>query len=117
MSNEQERLKRLRDRQLTDRDPQVKQKQVQRTITQRERKARSKRDTLGEAWRTVPHIYRSPLIGFLIGMCITFFVPFVWDSPWAVWVGVIATVFLVIFGLITGHAFDLRDDLKDFMKH
>ena len=117
MNAEQERLKRLRERQLTDRDPQVKQKQIQRTITHRERKARSQRITLGETWQTIPQVYRCPLIGFLIGMCITFFLPFVWDSSWAVWVGLIATVLLIIYGVILGHSLDLRDDLRDFMKH
>jgi hypothetical protein len=117
MNNEQERLKRLRDRQLTDRDPQVKQKQIQRTITGRERKARSKRLTLGEAWRTLPQTYRNPIIGLLVGTCITFILPAVWDSKWAVWVGVIVTILLVAFGAILGHSLDLRDDLKDFMKH
>lgn len=117
MSDEQERLKRLRDRQLVDRDPKIKQNQVQSTITQRERKARSKRYTLGEAWRTIPHIYRSPLIGFLIGVCITLLLPFVWNSSWAFWVGLIATVLLIIIGLVVGQALDVREDLKDFSKH
>ena len=117
MSDELERLKRLRDRQLADRDPQVKQKQFQRTIRQRERKARIQRYTLGEAWRTIPLIYRSPLIGFLIGVCITFFLPFVWNSSWAFWVGVIATVLLVIIGLTIGQTMGIRENLKDFIKH
>jgi uncharacterized membrane protein YraQ (UPF0718 family) len=117
MNNEQERLKRLRERQLTDRDPQVKQRKVQRTITQRERRARSQRFTLGEAWRTLPQVYRCPMIGFVVGVCITLFLPSVWVSAWAVWVGVIAILLLVIFGIILGHSLDLRDDLRDFMKH
>jgi hypothetical protein len=117
MNNEQERLKRLRDRQLTDRDPLVKQKKIQRTITQRERKAQGKRETLGEAWRVVPHVYRSPLTGLLIGVCITILLPYVWDSRWAVWIGVIATVVMIILGLVIGQSLDLRDDLRDFNKH
>ncbi len=117
MNDEQERLRRLRDRQLADRDPHVKQKKIQRTISQRERKERSKSYTLGEAWRTIPNLYRSPLICFLIGTCLTFLLPVVWKSSWAVWVGVIATVITVIIGFIVGQALDLRDDLKDFSKH
>jgi len=117
MNDEQERLRRLRDRQLADRDPQVKQKQIQRVITQRERKEHSKGYTLGEAWRTVPHLYRSPLICFIIGTVVTFLLPVVWKSSWAFWVGVIATVFMVIIGFIVGEALDLRDNLKDFSKH
>ena len=117
MSDEQERLKRLRERQLTDRDPLVKQKQFQRTTTQKERKARSKKLTIGEMWRTIPYLYRMPIVGFLIGAGLAIFLPYVWNSAWAFWVGVIAAVILVIFGLMVGQAMDLRESLKDSIKH
>jgi hypothetical protein len=117
MSDEQERLKRLRERQLTDRDPLVKQRQFQRATAQKERKVRSKKLTFGEMWRTIPNIYRIPIIGFLVGAGITIFLPFVWNSSWAFWVGVIATVLLIVFGLILGQAMDVRENLKDSLKH
>ena len=117
MSNEQERLKRLRERQLTDRDPLVKQKQFQRTAAQKEHKARSKRTSLAEEWRMIPHVYRTPLISLLIGIAIIIVLPMIWNSSWAFWVGVIATVILIVIGVITGQAFDLRENLKDSIKH
>lgn len=117
MSNEQERLKRLRERQLTDRDPLVKQKQFQRTTAQKERKARSKRYSLGEAWRTIPHIYRSPFIGLVSGLIVLLILPILWISPWAFWVGLGVTFFFVLLGLLTGRAQDIRDELKDAIKH
>ena len=117
MSNEQERLKRLRERQLTDRDPLVKQKQFQRSSAQKERKALSKRMSLAEEWRTIPHVYRSPLIGLLVGVAVTIILPMVWNSSWAFWVGVIVTVALIMFGVITGQALDVREKLKDSIKH
>jgi uncharacterized membrane protein len=117
MSNEQERLKRLRERQLADRDPLVKQTKFQQQAAQKERKARSKKYTLGEAWRTIPHVYRSPLIGFLVGMGIIIALPMFWLSSWAVWVGVIATVVLIVLGIVIGQALDLRDNIKDSLRH
>jgi len=117
MSNEQERLKRLRERQLADRDPLVKQKQFQRTTTQKERKARSKKLTLAEIWRTIPHVYKTPFLGFIFGFLAMIILPQFWVSPWAFWVAVGATVFLVIFGVIIGQAEDLRDELKDLSNH
>jgi hypothetical protein len=117
MSNEQERLKRLRERQLTDRDPLVKQRQFQRASAQKERKALGKRYTLGEAWRTIPHIYRSPFIGLLLGAAVIFTLPMVWESEWAFWVGLAATFFFVLIGLLAGRALDVREDLKDAIKH
>jgi hypothetical protein len=107
----------LRERQLTDRDPLVKQKQFQRTTAQKERKARGKRYTLGEAWRTIPHTYRSPFIGLLLGLAAILVIPALWNSPWAFWVGLGVTVFLVLLGAFIGHAQDLREDLKDAIKH
>jgi len=117
MSNEQERLKRLRERQLTDRDPLVKQRDFQRTTAQKERKASKKRYTLGEAWRTIPNIYRSPFIGLVIGLVVMLVLPYLWDSKWAFWVGLGATVFAVMIGLLAGRAQDIRDELRDAIKH
>lgn len=117
MSNEQDRLKRLRERQLTDRDPLVKQRQFQRTTAQKERKVRGKRYTLGEAWQTIPHIYRSPFIGLLLGAAVLFLLPMVWKSEWAFWVGLAATFFFVFIGLLAGRALDIREELKDAIKH
>jgi hypothetical protein len=116
-NNEQERVKRLRERQLTDRDPLVKQRQIQHTTAQKERKARGKRYTLGEAWRTIPHVYRSPFIGLLLGVVAMFVIPAVWDSPWSFWIAVGATVFFVFLGIFTGSAQDTRDNLRDSIKH
>lgn len=117
MKDEQERLKRLRERQLTDRDPLVKQRQLQHVTAQKERKVRGKRYTLGEAWNTIPHIYRSPFIGLLLGLIVTVALPIVWKSPWAFWVGLGATGFFILIGLMTGRAQDIRDNLKDAIRH
>jgi hypothetical protein len=117
MSKEQERLKRLRESQLTDRDPLVKQRQFQRTSAQKERKARGKRYTLGQAWRTIPHIYRSPFIGLLLGLVVLLVLPSLWDSSWAFWVGLGATFFFVLVGFFTGRAEDSHDDMEDALKH
>jgi hypothetical protein len=117
MNNEQDRLKRLRERQLTDRDPLVKQKHFQQTTAHKERKERGKRYTLGEAWRTIPHIYRSPFIGLLLGLVAMFVIPAMWDSPWAFWAAVGATVLFIFIGMLIGRAQDVRDILNDSIKH
>jgi hypothetical protein len=117
MNNEQERLKRLRDRQLADRDPLVKQKKFQSTSAQKARRASGKKLSLLEEWRMIPNIIRSPLIGLLVGLVIIIVLPMVWVSQWAFWTGVGATVFLILIGLVTGNALDIRDRLKDSLKH
>ncbi len=117
MSNDQERLKRLREHQLTDRDPLVKQRQFQRNTAQKERKVRGKRYTLGEAWQTIPHIYRSPFIALLLGLVVIVVLPSLWDSPWSLWVALGTTGFFLLVGLLIGRAQDIRDNLKDALKH
>jgi hypothetical protein len=117
MNREQEQLKRLRERQLTDRDPLVKQRQFQRTSAQKEKRARSKRYTLREAWQTIPSLYSSPVIGLLLGLFVLFVLPYLWDSPWAFWAGMGVTFFFVMVGFLTGRAQDIRDNLKDAIKH
>jgi len=117
MSDEQERLKRLRDRQLNDRDPLVKQKQFQRMSAQKEQKVKSKKTSIWEEWSTIPHVYRNPIVGILIGLGVILALPMLWDSSWAFWVGVIVTVLLIVMGIVIGQALDLRDSIKDSIKH
>ena len=54
-NQEQERFKRLHDRQLSDRDPLVKQRNFQRNSAQKERKAR-KPYSLAKMWSDIPHV-------------------------------------------------------------
>ncbi len=117
MSNEQERLKRLRERQLADRDPLVKQRQFQRVTTQKERKARSKKLTFGEMWATIPHTYKSPFYGLLLGTLAMIVLPIFWASPWAFLAALGATLVFVLFGVVVGRSLDIRDELRDATKH
>ena len=117
MSDELERLKRLRERQLNDRNPQTKQNQIQRNITYRERKERGKKYTLLQAWQALPHVYTTPLIIFFIGLVATIVLTLFWNSLWAIAAGMGATIFVSLVGIFIGQAMDLRDNLRDFSKH
>lgn len=117
MSNEQERLKRLRERQLADRDPLVKQTNFQRASAGKARRASGKKLSLVEEWRMIPNVYRSALTGFIIGIVLIVVLPMVWASSWAFWAGAGATVLLIIIGAMIGNALDIRDRLKDSLKH
>jgi hypothetical protein len=117
MNREQERIKRLRERQLTDRDPLVKQRQLQQTTAQRERKVARKHLTLGDIWGTLPNIYKSPFYGLLLGLLAMIVLPILWVSPWAFWIALGATVFFVLFGTFIGRALDIRNELRDISRH
>ena len=115
-NSEQDRLKRLREQQLQARDPQTKQRKIQRGITAKEKRLRKSFSLIG-AWRDFPKIVRMPLIALLIGIVITVILPEIWDSPYAILAGAGGTLLLIIFGMILGNALDLRDEIKDHMKH
>lgn len=112
---EQERLKRLRDKQIATRDPLVKQRKFQRDIAVKTRRMR-KPFSLSKAWSDLPHIVRSPFYGLLLGVVVIFILPMLWDSPYAFLAGAGITLLFIIFGLILGSSLDLRDNIKDNLK-
>ncbi len=113
--SELERLKRLRDRQLSDRDPLVKQRQFQRSSAQREKKLK-KPYSLGKMWKDIPHVWKGFFYGIVLGTLVLLVVPLLWISQYAVPCSAVAIVLFAIFGVIVGRALDTRDNIKDLMR-
>jgi ElaB/YqjD/DUF883 family membrane-anchored ribosome-binding protein len=112
MSNQDEieRLKRLRERQLQDRDPDVKQK-VQKQVAEQHKRTK-KTITLRDMLVNLPHKWQGVGLGALVGVAIWLMLVFVAVS-WATLAGIAVTVVFAIVGFIFGQAFDVRDDLRD----
>ena len=110
-----ERLKRLRERQLSDRDPLVKQRQFQRSSAQREKKLK-KPYPLGKMWKDIPHAWKGFYYGLLLGTAIFLVVPKFWLSPWAFPCSVAAIVVFAFFSVVVGRAIDTRDNIKDLIR-
>ncbi|MBK8781902.1 MAG: hypothetical protein IPO22_08875 [Anaerolineales bacterium] len=84
---EQERLKRLREKQLQARDPLVKQRNFQHSSSVKEKRMR-KPFSLAKAWKKdIPHIIKAPLYGLLLGVVVIFVLPMLWVSPYAIYAG------------------------------
>jgi hypothetical protein len=113
--SESERLKRLRQKQLTDRDPLVKQRKFQRDSVIKEKRMR-KPFSFTKAWNDIPHSIRMPLYGLIIGVLVIVILPNFWKSPYAIFAGAGITLLLIIFGFITGNSLDLRDDIRKHLK-
>ena len=113
---ELERLRRLRERQLTDRDPLVKQRQFQRTSAQREKRIKRQSYSLGKMWRDVPHAWKGFFYGALLGTAVLLIVPIFWISPWAIPCSAATIVVFAIFGVMLGRAVDSREKIKDLMR-
>ena len=115
-SQEQERLRRLRERQLADRDPHVKQRQFQRVSSQREKRIRKQSYSIGKMWKDIPHVWKGFFYGLFLGAIILLVVPEIWQSPWAIAVSIVALVTFILFGVIIGRAIDAREKIKDLMR-
>ena len=112
---EQERLRRLRERQISDRDRLVKQRKVQAGISTKAKRMR-KPFKLDGAWKDFPHIIRTPIYALLAGIILMTVLPAIWVSPYAFWVALFITVLMIIFAIIVGSNLDLRDDIRDNLR-
>jgi hypothetical protein len=111
LSPEQERLMRLRERQLSVRDPQEKQRKFQRFAAERERN-RDAGVSLQEMWGTIPQIWKCGLLGSIFGIIVAILLPRYWLSAWATPGGIILAIGLAIMSITIGRALDLRDNIK-----
>jgi hypothetical protein len=112
---EQERLIRLRERQLSTRDPGIKKKKFNNLLTDRERRVKNTL-SIGRVWGVIPHIWRGAFYGLVLGLITLAVLPSLWISDYAWIVAIVATAISVILGILIGSALDYRDNLKDLSK-
>jgi hypothetical protein len=108
---EQERLIRLREKQISARDPLVKKRKFDQMAAERERN-RDKSISLAEFWTAIPQEIRSGFFGLLVGLALLKIVTDIWVSPLAMPVMVIVTIASTMMGVAIGHAIALRDNIK-----
>ena len=109
---EQERLIRLRERQLSTRDPGIKKKKFSGMMTDRERKTKNTL-SIGRVWNAIPHVWRWAFYGLVLGLITLMVLPTLWISD-KVWiVSILAAAVLTILGVMIGSAIDYRENLKD----
>ena len=110
---ERERLARLRDRQLSARNPRKTDDRIMQQVARRGRR-RQKKVTFGEMVRDLPHKWRGLFIGIIAGMLLWIIFDFVGEGLWVDAVGILAIAFLAMLGFVMGRAFDARDELRRF---
>ena len=114
-TDEQERLKQLRNKQLAARDPLVKQRHFQSSSSIKEKRMR-KPFSFKKAWMDIPHVIKMPFYGLILGVAALFILPIFWISKWAIVAAGGLTLVLIVFGVIVGNAMDLRDSIRDHIK-
>jgi VIT1/CCC1 family predicted Fe2+/Mn2+ transporter len=112
---EQERLSRLRDRQIQARDPHVQQRRIHGKIARKQRSS-VEAFSVGRVLSEVPSMWKGAVLGFFVGILGVALIPLVWSSTWALPCSAVLALMLAIFGLIIGRAADTRDSLKDLMR-
>ncbi len=109
---EQERLIRLRERQLSTRDPGIKKKRFTNMLSEKERRSKNSL-SIGRVWSVIPHIWRWAFYGVVLGLITMAALPTLWihDKAWIV--AIAAAVIIVIVCVVIGNALDTRDNIKD----
>jgi sulfite exporter TauE/SafE len=110
--DEVERLRRLRDRQISLRDPHVQQQKVQHHVARRRRSSREP-FVFSKIFSQIPRVITFTLVGILLGLLVLVALPYIVEAEWTDTVGIVATVILAIFGAAFGQAIDVRDRLRD----
>jgi len=110
--DEVERLRRLRDRQISLRDPGQKQEKVQRHVAQKRRASREP-FKFSKIFSDVPKVITWTLAGMLLGILVVIVLPYFVHTDWVNIAGIGAAVILTFFGAAFGQAVDARDRLRD----
>jgi VIT1/CCC1 family predicted Fe2+/Mn2+ transporter len=113
--SELERLRRIRQQQLTARDPGKKQRKLQRTITHKHRR-RTQSFSFGRMWAEVPNRWKGALFGSIFGVIAIFILPLVMDSKWATITGFGILFFIGFMGFLVGRSKDAQDDLRNLVR-
>jgi hypothetical protein len=115
MSDEQERLKKLRDKQVAARDPHIKTRAQQHFLAEREGK-RDKSLSIEKIMSVIPHLWRMALYGLILGVLGLLVLPAIWESPLALPVAFALLAIEVVLGAVIGNALDMRDELRNLTK-
>ncbi|MDF1499407.1 MAG: hypothetical protein P1P76_02920 [Anaerolineales bacterium] len=110
--DEVERIRRIRDRQIQMRDPQIKQKKLQKHISRRRRSSLEAFD-FTRIFTDLPKVITYTLIGVLLGLLALLILPYVIQAAWSDKLGLAILLITTSFGAVFGRAVDTRDRLRD----
>ncbi len=114
-NSEQDRLRRIRDRQIQLRDPQKQVNELQHSISRRRVKSVT-RFSFRTMVSETPNKFLGFVLGIIIGVVVLIVVPDFVDLPWGDVIGFAAIIFLGFLGFLLGQAMDTREEIKDLLK-
>ncbi len=110
-SNEQERLRRIREQQLAARDPLAKERKVSQKVAAR-RKTTYKQTTIKDMRKTVAHKWRGLIGGAIFGFFVFAIVAYLFPDAIFQFLGFMGIFIFALLGFVVGSSFDWRDDIK-----
>ena len=120
MSSEQqerERLRRLRDSQIADRDPYKIKRTVHKKVTRRRSQLyRNKPASLAGMWKELPHLVHGLIFGFGAGVLVFAILPLFIQNSYTNVIAWAALVVAPLFGVLVGASLDWRDEMRDLLK-
>jgi hypothetical protein len=111
--DEVERIRRIRDRQIQMRDPQIKQNKLQKNISRR-RRGRLESFDFTRIFTDLPKLITGTLIGVLLGLLALIVLPYLIQADWVDLLGLGILLVTTLMGAAFGRAIDARDSLSDF---
>jgi VIT1/CCC1 family predicted Fe2+/Mn2+ transporter len=115
-SDDAERFRRIRDKQIAARDPMVKVRKLDSAVSAKQRRMRES-FSVGRMWTDIPKMWRYMLLGLVVGVLVLAVLPLFVPAPWGVIGGVGVIFFLIILGMGLGRYEDSKDEIKHLVKH
>ncbi|MGD8553626.1 MAG: hypothetical protein PVG02_08195 [Anaerolineales bacterium] len=107
-----DRIRRIRDRQIQMRDPQIKQKKLQKNIARR-RHSRIEAFDITRLFSDLPKLITGTLVGMLLGLLVMLILPYLIKADWVDYLSLGVLAFTTFMGAAFGRAIDARDSLRD----
>ncbi|MBN1263846.1 MAG: hypothetical protein JXA25_00025 [Anaerolineales bacterium] len=113
-TEEQDRLRRIKDQQLETRDPLKKQRKQDASIAVKHRK-RTRSFSFTTMLDEIPACWIGLIVGLMVGGFFVLVLPLFLDYPWLDYATIGGTLFLMILGFLVGRAIDSQDTIKDLL--
>lgn len=105
-----ERLKKLRDQQLTARDPHKGTRTSMQAASEHMRKRRKFK--LAQVWKEMKKVYQGLIIGLIFGTVLGVIIGFVWPTSTGAIVALLGLLIPTTFSVIIGAGMDWRDEMR-----
>ncbi len=114
--NEVERLKRLREKQLSARDPNAYERKVQGEIARKANTARKKQNFWKDSAKGLSRTLWGAAIGAVLGLIVLLVLGILMPGDLGGMLGIVAILILAVIGALIGGSFEWREEMRRTIK-